>query len=127
MSFPRYPKYKDSGVEWLGEVPEHWEFVRLKHCVRLVTAKADQRCNPVALENIEGWTGRLITTEGDYQGDGTAFEAGDILFGKLRPYLAKVHLASQPGEAVGDFHVLHLNEEIDGHFVQYLMLTREFI
>jgi type I restriction enzyme S subunit len=28
MSFPRYPKYKDSGVEWLGEVPEPWE-VRL--------------------------------------------------------------------------------------------------
>ena len=25
MSFPRYPKYKASGVEWLGEVPEHWE------------------------------------------------------------------------------------------------------
>ncbi|WP_193213288.1 restriction endonuclease subunit S [Luteolibacter marinus] len=25
MSFPRYSKYKDSGVEWLGEVPEHWE------------------------------------------------------------------------------------------------------
>lgn len=24
MSFPRYPKYKDSDVEWLGEVPEHW-------------------------------------------------------------------------------------------------------
>lgn len=24
MSFPRYPKYKDSGTEWLGEVPEHW-------------------------------------------------------------------------------------------------------
>ncbi|MDP1984800.1 MAG: restriction endonuclease subunit S [Sulfuritalea sp.] len=25
MSFPRYPNYKDSGVEWLGEVPEHWD------------------------------------------------------------------------------------------------------
>jgi len=24
MKFPSYPKYKDSGVEWLGEVPEHW-------------------------------------------------------------------------------------------------------
>ena len=24
MSFPRYPAYKDSGVEWLGEMPEHW-------------------------------------------------------------------------------------------------------
>jgi type I restriction enzyme S subunit len=29
MSFPRYPKYKDSGVEWLGQVPEHWEVSRL--------------------------------------------------------------------------------------------------
>jgi type I restriction enzyme S subunit len=25
MSFPRYPKYKDSGVDWLGQVPEYWE------------------------------------------------------------------------------------------------------
>ena len=31
MSFPRYPRYKDSGVEWLGEVPEHWTSARLKH------------------------------------------------------------------------------------------------
>jgi type I restriction enzyme, S subunit len=34
MSFPRYPRYKDSGVEWLGEVPEHWEVKRLKHLAR---------------------------------------------------------------------------------------------
>ena len=27
MSLPRYPKYKDSGVEWLGEVPEHWQVI----------------------------------------------------------------------------------------------------
>lgn len=27
MSLPRYPEYKPSGVEWLGEVPEHWEVV----------------------------------------------------------------------------------------------------
>lgn len=30
MSLPRYPKYKDSGVEWLGHVPEHWEVAPLK-------------------------------------------------------------------------------------------------
>jgi type I restriction enzyme S subunit len=29
MSFPRYPKYKDSGVDWLGEMPEHWQTLRL--------------------------------------------------------------------------------------------------
>ncbi len=31
MSFPRYPEYKDSGVEWLGAVPVHWEVKRLKY------------------------------------------------------------------------------------------------
>jgi len=30
MSFPRYPAYKPSGMEWLGEVPEHWTVRRLK-------------------------------------------------------------------------------------------------
>lgn len=31
MSFPKYEVYKDSGVEWLGEVPEHWDIKRLKY------------------------------------------------------------------------------------------------
>lgn len=31
MSFPRYPEYKDSGVEWLGQVPVHWALVRYKY------------------------------------------------------------------------------------------------
>ena len=34
MSFPRYPKYKDSGVEWLGQVPAHWEVAPPKWHVR---------------------------------------------------------------------------------------------
>jgi len=33
VSFARYPKYKDSGVEWLGEVPTHWEIARIKASV----------------------------------------------------------------------------------------------
>jgi type I restriction enzyme S subunit len=35
MSFPRYERYKDSGVEWLGEVPEHWEVRKLRHAARI--------------------------------------------------------------------------------------------
>ena len=31
MSYPRYNSYKDSGVEWLGEIPEGWEVKKLKH------------------------------------------------------------------------------------------------
>ncbi|MBN8442098.1 MAG: restriction endonuclease subunit S [Thauera sp.] len=36
MSFPRYPAYKDSGVEWLGEVPGHWEISQLKHAYSVI-------------------------------------------------------------------------------------------
>ncbi|HEX8275680.1 MAG TPA: restriction endonuclease subunit S [Longimicrobiaceae bacterium] len=31
MSLPKYPRYKDSGVEWLGEVPDHWKITRVRH------------------------------------------------------------------------------------------------
>ena len=34
MSLPRYPKYKGSGVKWLGEVPSHWQVVRYKQVFR---------------------------------------------------------------------------------------------
>ena len=33
MSLPRYEQYKDSGVEWLGEVPAHWDIYTLKQIV----------------------------------------------------------------------------------------------
>ena len=37
MTFPRYERYKDSGIEWLGEVPEHWEIKRLKFLCKVQT------------------------------------------------------------------------------------------
>lgn len=127
MSLPCYPEYKDSGVAWLGEVPVHWGVRRLKLNLALLTEKATRRDWPVALENIEGWSGRFVPTEGEFEGDGVAFDAGDILFGKLRPYLAKVFLAGRAGEAVGDFHVLRPQQGMDGRYVQYQMLSQSFI
>ncbi|MFZ1363608.1 MAG: restriction endonuclease subunit S [Brachymonas denitrificans] len=127
MSFPKYPAYKNSGVEWLGEVPEHWDVRPLKYGMRLLTEKSNRRTNPVALENIEGWSGRFVPTETEFIGDGVAFEEGDILFGKLRPYLAKAFLASRSGEAVGDFHVLRPVRGLVPRFAQQQLLERTFI
>ena len=28
--FEKYSSYKDSGIEWLGEIPEHWEVLKIK-------------------------------------------------------------------------------------------------
>ena len=43
MSFPRYPHYMDSGVEWLGEVPEHWEVMRLKRIAEVWPSNVDKK------------------------------------------------------------------------------------
>lgn len=40
MSFPRYPEYKESGVEWLGVVPRPWDIVPLKHLVDFINGCA---------------------------------------------------------------------------------------
>jgi type I restriction enzyme S subunit len=42
VSFPRYPKYKDSGVEWLDQVPEHWGVRRLKHVCSVFPSNVDK-------------------------------------------------------------------------------------
>ena len=120
-------KMKGSGVEWLGEVPEHWEIVPLKYNLKLVSDRATSREFAIALENIESWTGKFIQTNNDFEGHGVAFSNGDILFGKLRPYLAKVYLADSKGEAVGDFFVLRPTKKIYPRFAQYQILSEEFI
>lgn len=55
MSFPKYPKYKDSGVEWLGEVPEHWDVKRLKQACHVFPSNVDKKCHdgetPIVLCN----------------------------------------------------------------------------
>ena len=118
---------KDSGIEWIGEIPQEWEIKRLKYCFCLKTRKANSQNNPVALENIESWSGRYIATESVFDGEGVAFEKGDILFGKLRPYLAKVYLAEFSGTGIGDFFILRPQQQMHGSYSAYLLRTHMYI
>ena len=42
MSLPRYPEYKDSGVELLGNVPSHWHVLRLKYACEVFPSNVDK-------------------------------------------------------------------------------------
>ena len=55
MSFARYPAYKDSGVEWLGEVPGHWEVKPLKKLGKLITGLTPPTDNPENYEDLDGF------------------------------------------------------------------------
>ncbi len=44
--FKPFPAYKDSGVEWLGEIPVHWDVQRTKHVARLRSGHTPSRQHP---------------------------------------------------------------------------------
>jgi type I restriction enzyme, S subunit len=123
----KYDKYKDSGIEWIGEIPEHWGVKRFKHSFKFINEKCELDLPKIGLEHIESWTGKRIENNTDFEGDGTCFQINDILFGKLRPYLAKVFLSDFIGKAVGDFFVFRPEESIYPKFGHKFLLSRNFI
>ncbi len=104
-------RLKSSGVEWLGDVPVHWKIIRLKGNVTNVVDQTNE-CRAdeiyIALENVESWTGKVCFNRQDVDFDSQVkrFQVNDVLFSKLRPYLAKVTRAYQNGVCVGEFLVL---------------------
>jgi type I restriction enzyme S subunit len=95
MSFPRYPSYKDSSVEWLGDVPEHWELKRLRFVAQLnppkgETTKLDRKTEvsflPMEAVGDDGSLSlertRLI---GEVESGYTYFREGDVTIAKITP------------------------------------------
>lgn len=115
---------KDSGIDWIGQIPANWDVIKLKYAVSLVTTKS-MLSNKIGLENIESGTGRFIETSSEFEGNGTEFINGDILYGKLRPYLKKVYVTENQGNAVGDFFVLRPEYNTYSVYLQYLLLSQQ--
>ena len=121
----QYDSYKDSGVEWIGEVPSHWKHCRFKDFMKLSTTASDS-LHKIGLENIESATGRFIETNTEFEGNGVEFKKNSIVYGKLRPYLQKVWLADFEGNAVGDFFVFNAKSNSMPLYIKYLLLSDGF-
>lgn len=126
-----YPAYKPSGVEWLGEVPEHWEVRRLKYSVDRINRKVDGKESDLpytGLEHIESWTAKRIAANSSATSEGQAnlYRRGDVLFGKLRPYLAKVYAAEAEGACTGELLVLRPRAVLQ-RFLRDYLLNPDFI
>lgn len=114
---------KQSGIPWAETIPAHWEMFRLRFVVQIVSGYKNSSSIKVGLENIESWTGKYIPSETEFEGNGNYFGNNDILFGKLRPYLAKVYLAEFEGQAIGDFLVFRTKECAVPKYVKYFLLN----
>ncbi len=77
----------------------------------------------IGLEDIESWTGRLLPGErAEPEGTVSIYEVGDVLFGKLRPYLAKVHLAEEAGACSTEALVLRPQRSLHPAYLKYVLL-----
>lgn len=120
---------KDSGVEWIGEIPKDWDVARIKSIVRSVDEESiDVPLHAIMLEDIQSWTGKLISESdpNNIESNSRSFIRGDILFSKLRPYLAKAITAPFDGVCSGELLVLRSTVLVH-KFLFYFLLSFGFI
>jgi type I restriction enzyme S subunit len=82
----------------------------------------------LGLEQFESWTGRLsgVLLQQPPEGGANSFQVGDVLFGKLRPYLAKGWVAERQGYCTTESLVL-CPVQSDSRFIRYCLLTDEVV
>ena len=130
---PWSPTHRAVDLQWLDKVPTRWETHRIKSVVTNVadlTDDLDEGDTYVQLEDVESWTGKLMDRSDrvEFESRVKRFRPNDILFGKLRPYLAEVLLARVRGVCVSEFLVLR--SETTALIPEYLatmLRTRELI
>lgn len=83
----------------------------------------------VALDAVESWTGRRFPSNGPEDRDmsGTPCRPGDVLFGKLRPYLAKVYLVEEDCVCASEFIAMRPTSLVDGRFLRYALTTESSV
>ncbi len=113
MSFPKYPEYKDSGIEWLGEVPAYWCIQPLKRQCDVMPSNVDKKSvedeRPVLLCNytdvyyhdeiVQGMCFMKATASGS-QVEKFSLLAGDVIFTKDSESSDDIAIAAHVPEAL---------------------------
>jgi len=138
-----YPAYKESGVEWLGEVPEHWVVKRLRFAAQTSPSKSevsnlspDTQVSFLPMEQI-GEDGQLSlqevrVLEEVQQGGYTYFRDGDVVVAKITPCFENgkgalcAGLLNGVGFGTTELHVIRVHKDIDSKFVFYITKSRSF-
>ena len=142
MRLPAYPKYKPTGVEWLGDVPEHWEVKRGRFCMEINPRSQRQRAlrpdddvSFVPMEAVGEYGGLnlgLARPIADVESGYTEFDDGDVLVAKITPCFENGKGAFATGllnkSALGTTELLVLRAfpALDRRFLFYVTISQPF-
>lgn len=131
-----HPNLKPSGIDWLGDVPEHWEIGKFSREVRIAEGQADPGIEPyssmilIAPNHVESGTGRLLAKEtaadqGAISGKYLC-RAGEIIYSKIRPALAKAVLAPEDCLCSADMYPMSSTGRLQSRFLLLTLLSMQF-
>lgn len=123
--------YLNELEDFLLELPRNWNYDRMKDIVSLRNIKTTEKSSNedyLELEDIDSGTGKLISKRNTLEVESavTCFKKGDVLFGKLRPYLEKYYLAEFDGKCTGEI-LAFKPERIEETFLRYCVASPWFI
>lgn len=142
MKYRSYPAYKDSCVEWLGKVPEHWKVKRGRFCmhinpraIRIHELGPEEEVSFIPMEAVGEYGGLnldITRSIGELGAGYTEFQNDDVIVAKITPCFenGKGALASglKNGAAFGttELHVLRPLGEVENRFLFYLTISSVF-
>lgn len=125
-------KMKDSGVEWIGEIPEHWEVIRIKHLLRESKIRSMRgKEEPLSMSQSYG----LIPTKNmetipnmasSYAG-AKIVKKGNLVFNKLKAHLGVFNVSKYDGLVSPDYAVYSSLGKVNLRFLEYLFKTPKCI
>ena len=125
---------KDSGVEWLGQVPEHWDVMKFNHCANIRNGQVDPTVKPykgyilIAPNHIESGTGRLLELQtAEEQGADSGkylCKKGEVIYSKIRPALAKACISPKDDVICSaDMYPINGCETLANDFLVWFLLS----
>ncbi len=126
MQFPQYESYKETGFDWLGEIPKHWQLLRTKNIFRLVAEPAPKNNNEELLsvysdigvkprKELEERGNKASTTDGYW-----LVRKGDVIVNKLLAWMGAIGVSEYDGVTSPAYDILRAYKDIDSKFYHYL-------
>jgi len=135
-----YERYKDSGVEWLGEIPGHWEVKRLKNIASCNDDSLSDNTDPdYTIEYVDISSVDLVSGITHYEN--MIFENapsrarrkvkdGDTIVSTVRTYLKSIAAIKNPPDNLivsTGFAVIRPKPRLDSNYIGYLLQSEGFI
>ena len=122
---------KDSGIEWLGEIPEHWDVLKTKYLFSLETDKAHKNNDYELLsvytdigveprKELEAKGNKASTTDGYW-----IVKEGDIIVNKLLAWMGAIGYSNYEGVTSPAYDILRPRNDVQSKFYGYLFRTKK--